>query len=140
MSIRHFRRFRQNPLFSEGHKSPVSGKKRHINTNFLFRFLLGRPRECPGDKPNLSLGQTHFVPRTNPGFLECPFVMFAVFVRTPCFLDDCQIAHLICVSLKHLLYDFLGGVLRLLLFSFVKGPKHPLNKSYSKCFRRTQIR
>ena len=27
-----------------------------------------------------------------------------------------------------------------LLFSYIKGPKHPLNKSYSKCFRRTQIR
>ena len=29
-------------------------------------------------------------------------------------LDDRQIAHLICVRLKHLLYDSLGGVLGLL--------------------------
>ena len=28
--------------------------------------------------------------------------------------DDRQITHLICVRLKHLLYDFLGGVLGLL--------------------------
>ena len=29
-------------------------------------------------------------------------------------LDDRQITHLICVRLRHLLYDFLGGVLGLL--------------------------
>ena len=29
-------------------------------------------------------------------------------------LDDCQITHLICVRLKHMLYDFLVGVLGLL--------------------------
>ena len=44
-------------------------RKRHININFLVRLLLGRPWECPGDQPGLSLGQTHFVPGTNPGFL-----------------------------------------------------------------------
>ena len=38
--------------------------------NFLVRLLLGRPRACPWDKPGLSLGQTHFVPGTNPGFLR----------------------------------------------------------------------
>ena len=34
------------------------------------------------------------------------------------------------------------GVFRasFLLFSYIKGPKHPLKKSYSKCLRRTQIR
>ena len=44
-------------------------RKRHININFLVRLLLGRPREYPGDKPGLSLGQTHFVPGTRPGLL-----------------------------------------------------------------------
>ena len=44
-------------------------RKRHINRNFLVRLPLGRPRECPGDKPGSSLGQTHFVPGKNPGFL-----------------------------------------------------------------------
>ena len=29
-------------------------------------------------------------------------------------VDDRQITHLICVRLKHLLYDFLGGILGLL--------------------------
>ena len=57
------------------------------------------------------------------------------------FLDDRQMTHLICVRLKHLLYDFLGGVLGLLPVVFLyKGPKHPQKKSYSKCSRRTQIR
>ena len=56
-------------------------------------------------------------------------------------LDDRQITHLICVRLQHLLYDFLGVLwASFLLFSYIKGPKHPLKKSYSKCFRRTQIR
>ena len=44
-------------------------RKRHININFLVRLLLGRPRECLGDKPGLPPGQTHFVPGTIPGFL-----------------------------------------------------------------------
>ena len=43
-------------------------RKRHINMNFFVRLLLGRLRECPGDKPGLSLGQNGFVPGTNPGF------------------------------------------------------------------------
>ena len=34
-------------------------------------------------------------------------------------LDDRQITHLICVRLKHLLYDFLGGVLGLLPVVFL---------------------
>ena len=34
-------------------------------------------------------------------------------------LDDRQITHLICVRLKHLLYDFLGGVLCLLPVVFL---------------------
>ena len=42
-------------------------------------------------------------------------------------LDDRQIAHLICVHLKHLLYDFLGCVLGLLLV-VKKGTKHPLKR------------
>ena len=40
-------------------------------------------------------------------------------------LDDCQITHLICVRLKHLLYDFWGAVLGLLLVVFLyKRPKN----------------
>ena len=34
-------------------------------------------------------------------------------------LDDSQIAHLICVRLKHLLYDFWAGVVGLLPVVFV---------------------
>ena len=46
------------------------------------------------------------------------------------YLDDRQITHLICVRLKHLLYDFLGGVSGLLpVVSYIKCPKHPLKKS-----------
>ena len=59
------------------------------------------------------------------------------------FLGDRQITHLICVRLKHLLYDLLGGVLGLVpvvFFLTKKRPKHPLKKSHGKCFRRTQIR
>ena len=43
------------------------------------------------------------------------------------FLDDRQITHLICVRLKYLLYDFLGGVLGLLpvVFLIQQGPNHP---------------
>ena len=56
-------------------------------------------------------------------------------------IDDRQITHLICVRLKHLLYDFFRGLLGLLpVVSYIKGPKQPLKKSYSKCFRRTQVR
>ena len=42
-------------------------------------------------------------------------------------LDDRQITHLINVRLRHLLYDFLGGVLGLLpvVSLFKKRPKHP---------------
>ena len=57
---------------SQRHAKVVSNsqaRKRHINTNFLVRLLLGRPRECPRDKPGFSLGQAHFVLGTNPGFL-----------------------------------------------------------------------
>ena len=55
-------------------------------------------------------------------------------------LDDRQITHLSCVRLRHLLYDFLGGVLGLLpVISYIKGPKHPLKRSSSKCPGRTQI-
>ena len=38
---------------------PLSGKKRHINTNFLVRLVSGRPRVFPGDF-------TRFVPGTDP--------------------------------------------------------------------------
>ena len=41
------------------------------------------------------------------------------FSDTPMKLDDRQITHLICVRLKHLLYDFLGGVLGPLPVVFV---------------------
>ena len=34
-------------------------------------------------------------------------------------LDDRQITHLICVRLKHFLYDFWGGVWGLLLVVFL---------------------
>ena len=41
-------------------------------------------------------------------------------------IDDRQITHLICVHLKHVLYDFLGGVLGLLpVVSCMKGPNTP---------------
>ena len=42
-------------------------------------------------------------------------------------LDDRQITHLICVHLRHLLYDLLGGVSGLLrvIFLLLKA-KHPL--------------
>ena len=68
--------------------------------------------------------------------------MRAILLVGPKCLDYRQITHLICVRLKHLLYDFWGGcfVPPSCCFSFIKGPKCPLNKSYSKCFRRTQIR
>ena len=64
------RTFCKNPLL----KTPsswflIQARKRHININCLVRLLLGRPRECPGDKLSLSLGQSGFVPGTNPGFL-----------------------------------------------------------------------
>ena len=55
-------------LDTPGH-SWDSGKKRHININFLVWMLLGQPRECPRDNPGLSLGQPTFFPRTNPNFL-----------------------------------------------------------------------
>ena len=42
-------------------------------------------------------------------------------------LDDCQITHLVCVHLKHLLCDFLWGVLGPLYKKKQQegGPKHP---------------
>ena len=56
-------------------------------------------------------------------------------------LDDRQITHLVCVRLRHLLYDFLGGVLGLLYKrNNRKEAQNNPQKSYSKCFRRTQIR
>ena len=58
-------------------------------------------------------------------------------------LDDRQTTHLISVRLKHLLYDFLGGGFWAVDIGKQQegGPKHPPPpKSYSKCFRRTQIR
>ena len=56
-------------------------------------------------------------------------------------IDDRQITHLICVRLRHLLYDFLG-----VFWAFYVGkttgrrPETPPKKSDRKCFRRTQIR
>ena len=42
------------------------------------------------------------------------------------FLDDRQITHLICVRLKHLLFDFWGGVwASFLLLFFYRRPKTP---------------
>ena len=56
-------------------------------------------------------------------------------------LDDRQITHLICVLLRQLLYDFLGGLLGLLYKKTTgRRPRTPPKKSYSKCLRRTQIR
>ena len=37
-------------------------RKRHININFLVRLLLGRPRECPWDKPRFSPYFTQWKP------------------------------------------------------------------------------
>ena len=53
---------------------------------------------------------------------------------------DRQTTHLACVHLKHFC-DFLSGVWGLLpvVFPHIKGPKHPLKKTYSKCFKQTQI-
>ena len=62
-----------NKLPTVNPRAEFQARKRHININFLVRLLLGRPRECPWDKPmfspyftqwkpSLSLGQTHFVP------------------------------------------------------------------------------
>ena len=46
--------------------------------------------------------------------------------RSKKLLDDRQITHLICVRLKHLLYDFLEGVLGLLYRKQQEGdPEHP---------------
>ena len=45
-------------------------------------------------------------------------------------LDDRQITHLICVRLKHLLHDFLGGVLGLLpVVSLMKKTQTPPYRS-----------
>ena len=50
-------------------------------------------------------------------------------VRSKFYLDDRQITHLICVRLKHLLYDFLGGVLGLLPVVFLyRRPQTPPKK------------
>ena len=48
-------------------------------------------------------------------------------VRRPWQLEDRQITHLICVRLKHVLYDFLGGVLGLLpvVFLFTETQNTP---------------
>ena len=49
-------------------------------------------------------------------------------------LDDRQITHLICVRIRHLLYY---------LYRYKttgRRPKTPPKKSYSRCFRRAQIR
>ena len=47
----------------------------------------------------------------NPLFswTECTFVIFAIFVKTPCFLNEGQITHLICARLKYDLFDFFRG-------------------------------
>ena len=49
-------------------------------------------------------------------------------VRRPWQLEDRQITHLICVRLKHLQYDFLGGCFGppSCCFLLYKSPKHPL--------------
>ena len=53
------------------------------------------------------------------------------------YLGDRQITHLIGVRLTYLLNDFLGGGGCFgplsCCFSYRKGPKHPLKRSYSKC-------
>ena len=46
----------------------ASGKKMAHKHNFVVRLPLGRPRDCPWDKPGLSLGQTQFVPGTTQVF------------------------------------------------------------------------
>ena len=59
----------------------LSGKKKAHKHKLFGPVALGTPRECPGDKPGLSPGQSGFVPGTNPGFLltlhsgspECPW-------------------------------------------------------------------
>ena len=52
-------------------------------------------------------------------------------------IEDCQITHLICVPLTHLLYDFIflgGGVLGFLTKKTTgRRPKTPPKKSYRKC-------
>ena len=56
-------------------------------------------------------------------------------------LDDRQITHLICVRLRHLLYDFFGGVFCAFYKRETTGRRRQTapKKSYRKCFRRTQI-
>ena len=49
--------------------SLISGKKKAHKHKLFGPVALGTPRECPGDKPGLSPGQSGFVPGTNPGFL-----------------------------------------------------------------------
>ena len=51
---------------SQGRKS---GKKKAHKHKLFGPVALGTPRECPRDKPGLSLGQSGFVPGTNPLFL-----------------------------------------------------------------------
>ena len=49
----------------------------------------------------------------------------------PVYIDDRRITHLICVRLRHLLYDFLGGALGpFLMFFLYKRAKAPPKKSY----------
>ena len=55
-------------------------------------------------------------------------------------IDDRQITHLICVRLKHLLYDLFRGCFGPFTKENNRRRKTPPKKSYSKCFRLTQIR
>ena len=47
----------------------LSDKKKAHKHKLFGPVALGTTRHCPRDESGLSLGQTHFVPGTNPGFL-----------------------------------------------------------------------
>ena len=58
------------------------------------------------------------------------------------YVDEYQIAHLICARLKYDLYDFFTGCFWAFYTRKRKeaGPEHPLKKSHRSYFRRAQIR
>ena len=61
-------RAREQPNDSEMMRHMIQARKRHININFFVRLVLGRPQDCPWDKPGLSQGQIRWKPGTHPDF------------------------------------------------------------------------
>ena len=85
---------------------------------------------CVLHRPSLATRPLKFceIYRKHPnGYQNCWCTKIASFES----LDDRQTTHLICVCLKHLLHDFLWGVLGLLPVVFLyKRPKPPTKKSH----------